>query len=91
MSLKWWTWNYAQAWDNYKKDGYTFGVERRKSKTGKIYNGYLYRQKRNINGKTREHISLKAKNLDDYRDNVLLKQAKLEVFRDKMGDGQMKD
>lgn len=71
--------------DNYKTDGYTFGVERRKSKTGKIYNGYLYRQKRNVNSKSKEHISLKAKSLDDYRDNVLLKQAKIEVYRDKMG------
>jgi hypothetical protein len=70
--------------DNYKADGYTFGVERRKSKTGKIYS-YLYRQKRNVNGKTKEHISLKAKDLDDYRDNVLLKQAKIEVLGDKLG------
>jgi hypothetical protein len=60
-------------------------MERRKSKTGKIYSGYLYRQKRNVNSKTKEHISLKAKNLDDYRDNVLLKQARLEVLRDKLG------
>jgi hypothetical protein len=71
--------------DNYKKDGYTFGVERRKSKTGKIYNGYLYRQKRNIHGKDKEHISLKAKDLHDYRDNVLLEQARMEVFRDLAG------
>jgi hypothetical protein len=71
--------------DDYKADGYTFGVERRKSKTGKIYSGYLYRQKRNVNSNTKEHISLKAKNLDDYRDNVLLKQARLEVLRDKLG------
>jgi hypothetical protein len=71
--------------DNYKKDGYTFGIERRKSKTGKIYNGYLYRQKRISKGKTKEHICLKAKDLDDYRDNVLFKQAKMEVYRDKIG------
>jgi hypothetical protein len=71
--------------DNYKKDGYTFGVEHRKSKTGRIYNGYLYRQKRNVNGKTKEHICLKAKDLDDYRDNVLLRQARMEVYRDKVG------
>jgi hypothetical protein len=69
--------------DNYKADGYTFGVEHRKSKTGKIYN-YLYRQKRNINGKTKEHISLRAKDLDDYRENVLLKQARIEVLGDKL-------
>jgi hypothetical protein len=68
---------------DYKKiDGYTFGVERRKSKTGKIYDGYLYRQKRNVNGKAKEHISLRAKDLDDYRDNVLLEQAKQEVLKD---------
>ena len=71
--------------DNYKKDGYTFGVERRKSKTGKVYNGYLYRQKRNVNGKIKEHLCLKAKDLNDYRDNVLLKQAVMEVYRDKVG------
>jgi hypothetical protein len=71
--------------DNYRIDGYTFGVERRKSKTGKVYPGYLYRQERNVNGKLKEHISLKAKDLDDYRDNVLLKQAIMEVFRDKIG------
>lgn len=62
--------------DNKRIDGYTFGVECRKSKTGKIYGGYLYRQKRNVNGKDKEHISLRAKNLDDYRDRVLLEQAK---------------
>jgi hypothetical protein len=71
--------------DNYKKDGYTFGVERRKSKTGKVYNGYLYRQKRNVNGKIKEHLCLKAKDLNDYRDNVLLKQAVMEVYRGKVG------
>jgi hypothetical protein len=71
--------------DNKKAEGYTFGVERRTSNTGKIYDGYLYRQKRNINGKDKEHISLKARNLDDYRDNVLLEQAKKEVFTDTMG------
>jgi hypothetical protein len=71
--------------DNYKKDGHTFGIERRKSKTGKIYNGYLYRQKRISKGETKEHICLKAKDLDDYRDNVLFKQAKMEVYRDKIG------
>lgn len=70
--------------DNYKADGYTFGVERRKSKTGKIYS-YLYRQKRNVNGKTKEHVSLRAKDIDDYRNNVLLKQAEKEVRDDKMG------
>jgi hypothetical protein len=71
--------------DNYKKDGYTFGVERRKSKAGKVYNGYLYRQKRNIKGKTKEHICLKANDLNDYRNNVLLRQARMEVYRDKVG------
>lgn len=70
--------------DNKKAEGYTFGVERRRSKTGKIYDGYLYRQKRNVNGK-REHLSLKAKDLDDYRNNVLLEQAKREVFQDNLG------
>lgn len=73
--------------DNKKIDGYTFGVERRKSKTGKIY-GYLYRQKRNVNGKAKEHISLRAKDIDDYRDNVLLEQAKQEVFKDIGGWGE---
>ncbi|MFL6418460.1 MAG: hypothetical protein ACJ71P_03460 [Nitrososphaeraceae archaeon] len=71
--------------DNCKTDGYTFGEERRKSKTGKVYPSYLYRQKRNVNGKPKEHISLKAKDLDDYRDNILLKQAIMDVFRDKIG------
>jgi hypothetical protein len=70
--------------DNKKAEGYTFGVERRRSKTGKIYDGYLYRQKRNVIGK-REHVSLKARDLDDYRDNVLLEQAKNEVFKATMG------
>ena len=70
--------------DNKKAEGYTFGVERRRSKTGKIYDGYLYRQKRNVNGK-REHLSLKARDLDDYRNNVLLEQAKREVFQDNLG------
>lgn len=74
--------------DNKRIDGYTFGVERRKSKTGKIYSGYLYRQKRNVNGKAKEHISLRAKNLDDYRDRVLLEQAKQEVFKDLGGWGE---
>ena len=42
------------------KDGYTFGIERRKyKKAGKIYNGYLYRQKR-IDGR-KEHICLSQK------------------------------
>jgi hypothetical protein len=67
--------------DNKKAEGYTFGVERRRSKTGKIYDGYLYRQKRNINGKDKEHISLKAIDLDDYRNNVLLEQATQEVMQ----------
>jgi hypothetical protein len=67
--------------DNKKIDGYTFGVERRQSRTGKPYS-YLYRQKRNVNRKTKEHIYLRAKNLDDYRDNVLLEQAKQEVLKD---------
>jgi hypothetical protein len=67
--------------DNMIKEGYSFGVERRKSKTGKIYR-YLYLQKRNVNGKTKEHISLRAKNLDDYRDRVLLDQARQEVLKD---------
>lgn len=70
--------------DNKKAEGYTFGVERRRSKTGKIYDGYLYRQKRNVNGK-REHLSLKAKDLDDYRNKVLLEQAKREVVQDNLG------
>jgi hypothetical protein len=65
--------------DDKIKEGYSFGVERRKSKTGKIYR-YLYRQKRNVHGKTKEHISLRAKNLDDYRDRVLLEQARKEVL-----------
>ena len=67
--------------DNKIKEGYTFEVERRKSKTGKIYY-YLYRQKRNVNGKAKEHISLRAKNLDDYRDRVLFDQARQEVLKD---------
>jgi hypothetical protein len=74
--------------DNKRIDGYTFGVECRKSKTGKIYGGYLYRQKRNVNGKDKEHISLRAKNLDDYRDRVLLEQARQEVFKDLGGWGE---
>jgi hypothetical protein len=67
--------------DNKINEGYTFGVERRKSKTGKIY-CYLYRQKRNVNGKAKEHISLRAKNLDDYRGRALLDQARQEVLKD---------
>jgi hypothetical protein len=74
--------------DDKKIDGYTFGEERRKSKTGKIYGGYLYRQKWNVNGKAREHISLKARDLEDYRDNVLREQAKQEVFKDMGGWGE---
>jgi hypothetical protein len=70
--------------DSMKAEGYTFGVESRRSKTGKIYNGYLYRQKRNVNGK-REHLCLKARDLDDYRNNVLFEQAKREVFQDNLG------
>jgi hypothetical protein len=73
--------------ENKEIDGYTFGVERRKSKTGKIYGGYLYRQKRNVSGRAKEHISLGAKNLDDYRDRVLLEQAKQEVLKD-LVDGE---
>jgi hypothetical protein len=73
--------------DDKKLDGYTFGVERRKSKSGKIY-CYLYRQKRNVNGKAREHVSLKAKDLNDYRENVLLNQATLEVFKNLGGWGE---
>jgi hypothetical protein len=73
--------------DDKKHDGYTFGAERRKSKTGKNY-CYLYRQKRNVNGKAREHVSLKAKDLNDYRENVLLNQAKLEVLKDLGGWGE---
>jgi hypothetical protein len=74
---------------DYKEiEGYTFGVEGRKSKTGKIYGGYLYRQKRNVNGKAKEYISLRAKNLDDYRDRVLLEQAKQEVLKDLGGWGE---
>lgn len=73
--------------DDKKLDGYTFGVECRKSKTGKIY-CYLYRQKRNVNGKAREHVSLKAKDLNDYRENVLLNQATLEVFKGLGGWGE---
>jgi hypothetical protein len=65
--------------DDKIKEGYSFGVERRKSKTGRIYR-YLYRQKRNVHGKTKEHISLRAKNLDDYGDRVLLEQARKEVL-----------
>jgi hypothetical protein len=50
------------------RDGYTFGIERRNyKKASKVYNGYLYRQKR-INGK-KEHICLRAKSLQDYTFN----------------------
>ena len=66
--------------DDKINEGYTFGVERRKSKTGKIY-CYLYRQKRNVNGKAKEHISLRAKDLDDYRVRVLREQAHKEVLK----------
>jgi hypothetical protein len=67
--------------DDKIKEGYTFGVERRKSKTGKDY-CYLYRQKRNVHGKAKEHISLRAKDLDDYRDRVLFDQARQEVLKE---------
>lgn len=67
--------------DNKIKEGYTFGVERRKSKTGKVY-CYLYRQKRNVDGKAKEHISLRAKDLGDYRNRVLFDQARQEVLKD---------
>jgi hypothetical protein len=73
--------------DNKKMDGYTFGVERRRSGTGKTYT-YLYRQKRNINGKAKEHVSLRAKDLDDYRDNILRKQAQREVLKGIAGWGE---
>jgi hypothetical protein len=68
--------------DDKIKEGYTFGVERRKyKKSGKVYNGYLYRQKR-INGK-KEHICLRARNLEDFRENVLWDRAQEQVFGDR--------